>query len=202
MNKRFAYLCAQCCFALCLGMALVLTDVHPVTAQSADPNAPQDQADVIGIELMKLREITRGVDEANQTAEATRALADGNCQIGMALAAIATGENGQLVEVMKSASSSYGTAMMALEQLVKNKRFYRAIGRRNVSWLIETGLFTSPPQMQDDILIQILILTQNAKDAADRIAAGQGKDADLSILVETSAKIPRLLMAFFRVVTA
>ncbi|WP_141687214.1 MULTISPECIES: hypothetical protein [unclassified Ensifer] len=190
--------------ALVLGVALYLsTDLRPASAQTATPTPPpQSQVELIDHNIKKFQKEAGLVDEGNEIGKAAGALADGNCQIGVALAAIAKGKDADFAGAMKSASSSYDIAVQSLESLTKDKRYKKKISSQHASWLIDTGLFTDPPRTQNDILLQILSLTQKAKEAADRIASGNGTDVDLSLLLDISSKIPRLLMVFIKVVAA
>ncbi|RAS16709.1 hypothetical protein DEU52_102645 [Ensifer adhaerens] len=191
-----------CCVTFLLSMTLnALPDPRFALAQEATQDAAKeepvkDQFDLIGFKREKFQEEARKVDEGNEIGKATSGLAEGNCQVGKALVAIVSGGNEQLLEAMKSAASSYKTAIDSLTLLTKNKRFSKKISAKTLAWLVQTQLFTDPLLTQNDLLVQLLALTVEAKEAADRIAAGKGSDADLSFLIDASSRIPRMLMAF------
>ncbi|HEV7305955.1 hypothetical protein [Ensifer sp.] len=190
------------CGALLLSTALsLLPDPRFAFAQETpSEQPPKDQIGLIKYKRERFRDVRRRVDEGDVTGKAVMSLEEGNCQIGKALLAIVNGEDEQLLAAMKSAASSYQTAIEALTLLTDEKRFSQDISKKDLSLLIQTQLFTAPLSTQNDLLKQLLALTVKAKAAADRIGAGNGTNADLSFLVDASSKIPRMLMAFIDVV--
>ncbi|WP_143348236.1 hypothetical protein [Ensifer adhaerens] len=190
-----------CCvtFLFCMTFSSLPDPRFAFAQEATKEETAKDQFDTIGSKREKFQ-VERGkVDEGNEIGKASGGLAEGNCEVGKALVAIVQGGNEELLRAMKSAASSYKTAIDALTLLTTNKRFSKKISEKNLKWLIQTQLFTDP-RTQNDLLEQLLALTIEAKKAADRIAAGQGTDADLSSLIDASSRIPRMLMAFIDVV--
>jgi hypothetical protein len=185
---------------LCLTLS-ALPDTRFVFAQEAAKEEPaKDYFDVIEYKREKFQEERQKVDEGNDFKTAASGLAEGNCEVGKALVAIVSGGNEELLRAMKSAASSYKTAIDSLTLLTTNKRFSKKISAKTLAWLVQTQLFTDPLVTQNDLLEQLLALTVKAKEAADSIAAGKGTDADLTLLIDASSRIPRMLMAFIDVV--
>lgn len=206
MSRRhsFAGAWSLCCFTLLFCMALFSPpDLRFAAAQEGTGEQPaKDLFDVIGNKRERFQIETQRV-EGNGIRTAVEGLTEGNCQVGKALLAIVKGGNEELLGAMKAAAASYKTAIDSLTLLTKNIRFSKRIGPKTRGWLIQTQLFTDPLVTQNDLLEQLLALTIDAKTAADNIAAGKGTEADLSLLIDASSRIPRMLMAFIdAVVTA
>jgi hypothetical protein len=141
------------------------------------------------------------LDPDRLTEKPIQQVAEGGCNINMALKAIIKGNSKEFIEALKMAKSNYELAANSLRSLPNRQKFQRALPA-NQSALLKYNSKLSDVKTLDDIIMKLEKTASASAGLLTRILSEKGSEVDLHELVQQSTDMTTYVGVFLALISS